>query len=108
MKWLVIDHKFYLLYRLVRNINGDILYAIDRKHATAVISVTHKIIGQPSSLLIENQDFEVVCDSTNLFLLLTKEFVIQLSQEIEIKTQDNSANNFKKLKARCKPKGKIL
>ena len=100
------EPRLVFLYRLVRNFNEDIVYSIDLKHVGAVFSIAHKEFGQPSSVFVKNQDFEVVWDSTNLFLRLTKKMLIQTS-EIEIVTLNNPANNFKTLKARCQPKGKI-
>ena len=89
----------------MRNFNEDILYSIDLKDVTAVFSVTHKEFGQPSSVLVKDQDFQAVWDSKNLFLRLTKELEPQTSENIEIEILNSSSIDIKKWKARCQPKG---
>lgn len=85
------------------------MYSINLKHVAAVFSITHEEFGGRPSVLIKDQDFQVVCDSTNLFLRLTKDLTLQKSQKIELEVLNgNSTSSITKLKARCKPKGSIF
>ena len=88
----------------MRNFNKDIVYSIDLKHVGAVISITLKELGV-SSVLIKNQDFQVVWDSKNLFIRLNKELELQKSPEIEILVLDKGNKNINSWKVRCQPKG---
>ena len=95
----------HILFRLVKNINKDIVYSMKLDEVKEVSSVTCQVHGQSSINFVENQDYKIITDESTLFLIITKRMKSQEKHHLAITILDKH-NIIQDWKISCQPKGK--
>ena len=91
------------LFRLVKNINEDVVYAMKCEDVNDILSVNCQGFGD----LVKSRDYKVVPDALTFFLIITKKLISLQKHYLTIKVSDKD-NKEQDWKVSCKPKGQWL